>query len=74
MSGSTKSNDVVAIKYTIDYPRVEMHPFDTSRFEIVYDKHESIDARYDFNKCIDLKALSRASRDMIVLSLKCFSA
>ena len=51
-----------------------MNPFDTCKFQIFYDKHESIDARYDFNKCINLTALSRSSRDLIALSLKCFSA
>jgi len=57
--GSSFMDDVIALRYTIDYPRVEMHPFDTCRFQIFYDKSESVDARYDFNKCIDLKALSR---------------
>ena len=57
--GSSFSSDVVALRYTVDYPRVEMHPFDTTRFLVYYDKSETVDARYDFNKCIDLRALSR---------------
>ena len=72
--GSSFGSDVLTLKYTIDYPRVEMHPFDTTRFLIYYDKSDSVDARYDFNHCIDLKALSRQSRDLIALSMKCFSA
>ena len=26
------SDDVISLKYTIDYPRVELHPFDTRKF------------------------------------------
>ena len=33
-----------------------------------------IDAKYDFNKCIEMRALSRQSRDLISLAIKCFSA
>ena len=72
--GSSFNEDVISLKYTIDFPRVEMHPFDTTRFFIFYDKSETVDAHYDFNKKIDLKALSRQSRDLIALCLKCFSA
>jgi len=74
MGSSFVENDVISLKYTIDYPRIEMHPFDTCRFQIFYDKSQSIDARYDFNKCIELIALSRSSRDLIALTIKCFSA
>lgn len=61
------------MKYTIDYPRVELHPFDTSKFKIYYADHK-VDAKYEFNKCIELRALSRQSRDLIALLIKCFSA
>lgn len=51
--GSSFTEDVITFKYTIDYPRIEMHPFDTKRFNIFYDKSETtINAVYDFNKCI----------------------
>ena len=73
--GSSFTEDVINFKYTIDYPRIEMHPFDTKRFSIFYDKSETtVNAVYDFNKCIQLKALSRQSRDLIALAMKCFSA
>ena len=50
-----------------------MHPFDTQRFKIFY-SDDKIDAKYDFDRCIELKALSRLSRDLIALTIKCFSA
>jgi hypothetical protein len=27
--GGTSSDDAISFKYTIDYPRIELHPFDT---------------------------------------------
>lgn len=51
-----------------------MNNFDTTKFVIFYDRHESVNAFYDFNQKIELSALSRASRDIIALSLKCFAA
>ena len=27
--GGTASDDAISFKYTIDYPRIELHPFDT---------------------------------------------
>lgn len=66
-------DEVVSLKYTIDYPRVELHPFDTRKFKIFYADHK-MDAKYEFNKCIELRALSRQSRDLIALLIKCFSA
>ena len=29
---SGSADDVISLKYTIDYPRVELHPFDTRKF------------------------------------------
>ncbi len=71
--GSAENDNAIALKYTIDYPRIEMHPYDTQRLKIFY-TDEKVDARYDFNKCIEMKALSRQSRDLIALAIKCFSA
>lgn len=65
--------EVLSLKYTIDYPRVELHPFDTRKFKVFYADHK-VDAKYDFNKCIELRALSRQSRDLVALLIKCFSA
>ena len=31
-SPSNDSSDVISLKYTIDYPRVELHPLDTRKF------------------------------------------
>jgi len=61
------------MKYTIDYPRIELHPLDTRKFKVYY-ADKKIDAKYEFNKCIEMKALSRQSRDLIALAIKCFSA
>ena len=33
-----------------------------------------MEAKYEFNKCIEMRALSRQSRDLIALAIKCFSA
>lgn len=66
--------DVLCLRYTIDCPKVEMHPLDTCRLTLHYDQHESLDARYAFSSSIEVRALSRASRDMICLALKCYSA
>mmetsp|Transcript_23192 Transcript_23192/g.17620 ORF Transcript_23192/g.17620 Transcript_23192/m.17620 type:complete len:209 (+) Transcript_23192:489-1115(+) len=71
--GGTASDDAIALKYTIDYPRIELHPYDTQRFTVFY-SDEKVDAKYCFNKCIQMKALSRQSRDLIALAIKCFSA
>ena len=53
-----------------------MHPLDTKRFKIFYDtcQESSLNAEYCLNKCLDLRCSSRVSRDLISLSLKCFSA
>ena len=63
------------MRFTIDYPRIEMHPFDTKRFTVYYDPTDThVDAVYNLNKCLHLEALSRQSRDLIALAVKCFSA
>ncbi len=69
--GGTANDDAISFKYTIDYPRIELHPFDTKRFKIVY-SDEGGD--YCLNQCLELKALTRQSRDLIALAIKCFSA
>lgn len=51
-----------------------MNSFDTNRFSIIYDKNELVEAKYTFNEALNIRALSRHSRDMIALSIKCFSA
>lgn len=56
--GGTSSDDAIALKYTIDYPKIELHPYDTQRFKVYY-SDDKVDAKYMFNKCIEMKALSR---------------
>ena len=56
--GGPAHDNALSFKYTIDYPRIELHPFDTHKFKMFY-SDDKIDAKYDFNKCIELKALSR---------------
>ena len=67
------SEQVISLKYTIDYPRMQLHPFDTSKFTIYYADNK-VDAKYDMNRCIEMIANSRQSRDLIALLIKCFSA
>ncbi len=71
--GGTANEDAIALKYTIDYPRIDLHPFDTQRFKLFY-TDDKVEAKYEFNKCIEMRALSRQSRDLIALAIKCFSA
>ena len=33
---SSTEEDVISLKYTIDYPRVELHPFDTRKLTIYF--------------------------------------
>ena len=46
--GGTANDDAISFKYTIDCPKIELHPFDTKRFKIIYsdDKNEG---DYSFN-------------------------
>ena len=53
-----EENNVISLKYTIDYPRLELHPFDTSKFKIFYTDNK-VDAKYDCNRCIEMRASSR---------------
>lgn len=71
-SGENDS-DVISLKYTIDYPRVELHPFDTRKF-LLYYADTKVNASYDCNRCIEMRAASRQSRDIIALLIRCFSA
>jgi len=64
---------VISLKYTIDYPRVELHPFDTKKFKLFY-ADTKINASYNINRCIEMRAASRQARDVIALLIRCFSA
>jgi hypothetical protein len=66
---------VISFKYSVDFPKLDMHPLDTTRFSIAYDTCESsMHAYYSFANSLSLRALSRHTRDLISLTLKCFSA
>ena len=65
--------EVISLKYTIDYPRVELHPFDTRKFQLFY-ADTKMNAQYDCNRCLEMKATSRQTRDIIALLIRCFSA
>ena len=122
-------NNTISFKYTVDYPKIELHPFDTKKFSILYNDHASdgsgraggngsgidlfsvnLNSKYDqsedamsqndsssgmmsgkrssanqgrlsrphqlhpFEKKLDLRTLSRESRDLISLTIKCFAA
>ena len=30
------TNNTISFKYTVDYPKIELHPFDTKKFSILY--------------------------------------
>ena len=55
---SANNGDVISLKYTIDYPRVELHPFDTKKF-LLYYADSKIDGRYDCNRCVEMRANTR---------------
>mmetsp|Transcript_85028 Transcript_85028/g.132877 ORF Transcript_85028/g.132877 Transcript_85028/m.132877 type:complete len:645 (+) Transcript_85028:108-2042(+) len=52
------------VQYTADYPRVVIHPLDTCKFRL--ELGEGTDRLYHF------VALSRTSRDLIALLIRCF--
>eukprot|EP00440_Ansanella_granifera_P044628 gb/GFBE01048365.1/.p1 GENE.gb/GFBE01048365.1/~~gb/GFBE01048365.1/.p1 ORF type:complete len:658 (+),score=174.26 gb/GFBE01048365.1/:1-1974(+) len=51
-------------EYSPDYPKVIIHPLDTSKFQLVMSG----------SKTYHLIALSRTSRDLIALTIRCFHA
>lgn len=57
------NKEVVAF-YTADYPKVIIHPLDTVKFQLVMNEE----------KTFHLAALSRTSRDLVALTIRCFHA
>ena len=53
--------------YTIDYPSISLHPFDTKRFTLSF-KHQGKPHR------LQLQSLTRQNRDLVVLTLRCLAA
>lgn len=40
-SQSGDENNTISFKYTIDYPKIELHPFDTKKFTVYYNDTDS---------------------------------
>mmetsp|Transcript_57629 Transcript_57629/g.146270 ORF Transcript_57629/g.146270 Transcript_57629/m.146270 type:complete len:645 (+) Transcript_57629:126-2060(+) len=63
--GADRDPEVVA-SYSADYPKVVLHPSDTCKFQLLLSE--------DQEKCYKFQALSRTSRDLIALLIRCFHA
>eukprot|EP00746_Dinoflagellata_sp_MGD_P007702 gnl/MRDRNA2_/MRDRNA2_115301_c0_seq1.p1 gnl/MRDRNA2_/MRDRNA2_115301_c0~~gnl/MRDRNA2_/MRDRNA2_115301_c0_seq1.p1 ORF type:complete len:651 (-),score=156.24 gnl/MRDRNA2_/MRDRNA2_115301_c0_seq1:23-1975(-) len=59
-----RSNKEVSAEYSMDYPKVIIHPLDTTKFQLVMNDKQTF----------HLNALSRTSRDLIALTIRCFHA
>eukprot|EP00435_Cladocopium_sp_Y103_P032908 s835_g8.t1 len=59
-----RDNKEIYAEYSPDYPKVIIHPLDTSKFQLVMNEV----------KTFHLIALSRTSRDLIALTIRCFHA
>jgi len=64
--GRDSASGEVTAPYTADYPKVVLHPLDTCKFRL--ELSEEPDKVYQF------VALSRSSRDLITLLIRCFHA
>lgn len=62
--GSERSNREVPAEYSMDYPKVLIHPLDTTKFQLIMGDSRSF----------HLSASSRTSRDLIALTIRCFHA
>ena len=41
------SNNTISFKYTVDYPKIELHPFDTRKFSILYNDSSDMGSAID---------------------------
>jgi hypothetical protein len=64
--GAERGSSEVVAPYSADYPKVVIHPLDTCKFRL--ELNEDPDKMYQF------VALSRSSRDLIALLIRCFHA
>lgn len=62
-SGTSSSREVVA-EYSAEYPRVIIHPLDTTKFQLVMNE----------SRTFHLVASGRTVRDLIALTVRCFHA
>lgn len=63
--GAERGNEIVAI-YNADFPKVVIHPLDTCKFRLELGEERE--------KVYQFVALSRTSRDLIALLIRCFHA
>lgn len=72
---SGKKKEIFSCKYTIDHPKIDITSNDTKMLSIdYYDDEDFYGSEKGLNFSLDLRALSRQSRDLIALSIRCFSA
>lgn len=64
--GADRANSEVSAPYTADYPKVLIHPLDTCKFRLLLTDEQE--------KMFHFVALSRTSRDLIALLVRCFHA
>ena len=70
-----KRKEVFSCKYTIDHPKIDITSNDTKMLTIdYYDDDDVYVSEKGLNFSLDLRALSRQSRDLITLSIRCFSS
>jgi hypothetical protein len=50
-AGSSEDNNVISLRYTIDFPKVELHPYDTKLMTLYYDANQ-VNGSYEFNRKI----------------------
>lgn len=62
--GAERGSSEVVAPYSADYPKIVIHPLDTCKFRL--ELSEELDKIYHF------VALSRTSRDLIALLIRCF--
>lgn len=62
--GATRASKEMVAEYSADYPKVIVHPLDTSKFQLVMSE----------SRVVHLMATSRTSRDLIALTIRCFHA
>lgn len=60
--GVERTNREVAVTYSADYPKVIIHPLDTTKFQLVMNEQATL----------HLVAKTRTQRDLIAVTIRCF--
>mmetsp|Transcript_120904 Transcript_120904/g.341923 ORF Transcript_120904/g.341923 Transcript_120904/m.341923 type:complete len:662 (-) Transcript_120904:159-2144(-) len=63
-SGAERPGRELAVEYSPEYPKIIIHPLDTTKFQLLVSEAKSY----------FLVAASRTSRDLIALTIRCFHA